>query len=142
MSIFRTILCAATLITIIVGCATVRQPDLDAWVGVPAEALDSHPLFLTIPMYRTLTDGGVEIRNYVNSKEVQRCFTTIDAHHGDRHYLSHTAFLTCSDDRLVCNNLFYLQGGKVLRYAPTGDCFTDDRVRPQSGTMALRSPAR
>ena len=30
---------------ILTGCATVRQQDLDAWVGMPVEALDTHSLF-------------------------------------------------------------------------------------------------
>jgi len=33
------ILLFAVLLT---GCATVRQSDLDAWVGVPVIALDTH----------------------------------------------------------------------------------------------------
>lgn len=133
MSTPPSLLCAAALVAALAGCATVRQPDLDAWVGAPVEALDTHPLFLTIPMYRTLTDSGVEIRNYVNSQEAQQCFTRVDAHHSDHRYLDHTAFTTCSENRIVCNNLFYVEGGKVIRYAPTGSCFTDDRVRPRVG---------
>ena len=33
------------------GCAnmTVRQEDLNAWVGVSVERLDTHSLFLTLP---------------------------------------------------------------------------------------------
>lgn len=40
---------------ILIGCATVHQEDLDAWVGVPVAALDMHSIFLTFPMARTLT---------------------------------------------------------------------------------------
>ena len=133
MSTPPSLLCAAALAAALAGCATVRQPDLDAWVGAPVEALDTHPLFLKIPMYRTLTDSGMEIRNYVNSQEAQQCFTRVDAHRSDHRYLNHTAFTTCSENRIVCNNLFYVQAGKVIRYAPTGSCFTDDSVRPRIG---------
>ena len=35
----------------VAGCA-VRQPDLDVWVGMPVEALDTHSLFITFPMYK------------------------------------------------------------------------------------------
>ena len=52
----------------------VRQQDLDAWVGVPVEALDTHSLLpFTIPMYRTLTTSGIEIRNYANGYDVGDC---------------------------------------------------------------------
>ncbi|HVR49041.1 MAG TPA: hypothetical protein VMS38_04840 [Pseudorhodoferax sp.] len=133
---------AAALMAILAGCATVRQTDLDAWAGVPVAALDTHPLFVTIPMYRTLTEGGIEIRNYVNSQAAQQCFTRVEARHRDHHDLEHTAFMACSDNGLVCNNLFYVQGGQVIRYAPTGDCYTDARVRPQPDLPAHRAPAR
>lgn len=139
---FKTLLSGVALVATLAGCATVQQPDLDAWVGAPVEALDTHPLFVTIPMYRTLTDGGIEIRNYVNSKDVQQCFTQVDAHRSDRRYLNHSAFTTCSDNRLVCNNLFYIQGAKISRYAPTGDCYTDERVRPQPAFLPSRAPVR
>ncbi|MET4575976.1 hypothetical protein [Ottowia thiooxydans] len=131
MSIFRSITFAALLIGTLVGCASVRQQDLDAWVGAPVEALDTHPLFLTMPMYRTRTESGIETRNYVNGKEVEQCFTRFDARRNDNKYVGHSAFTTCSENRIVCNNLFYIQGSKVLRYAPTGDCFTNDSVKPQ-----------
>ncbi|MDP3281492.1 MAG: hypothetical protein U1D41_16315 [Nitrosomonas sp.] len=53
------ILLFAVLLT---GCATVRQSDLDAWVGVPVIALDTHSLLLGFPMVKTITDSGIEIR--------------------------------------------------------------------------------
>jgi len=142
MPISRHIICAAIAAGTIAGCATVRQQDLDAWAGAPVEALDTHPLFLTIPMYRTQTDSGIETRNYVNSKDVEQCFTRVGARRGDGKYVSHSAFTTCSENRVVCNNLFYIQGGKVLRYAPTGSCYTDDSVRPQAGYLAPKAPGR
>lgn len=37
----------------------VRQADLDAWVGVPVKALDTHSLFLTMRLERTLTEDGL-----------------------------------------------------------------------------------
>ena len=139
MHIFRYLTCAAIAAGTLAGCATVRQQDLDAWAGAPVEALDTHPLFLTIPMYRAQTESGIETRNYVNSKEVEQCFTRIGARRGDSKYLSHSAFTTCSENRLVCNNLFYIQGGKVIRYAPTGDCYTNDSVRPQIGYLSPKA---
>jgi hypothetical protein len=32
---------------------------------VSVEALGAHPVFLTMPVYRTQTESGIEIRNYV-----------------------------------------------------------------------------
>ena len=59
------------------GCSTappvVHQQDLDTWVGVPVAALDSHPLFSTLPVVRTVGDNGVEIRDYVNKKYAAGC---------------------------------------------------------------------
>ncbi|MGJ7609026.1 hypothetical protein ACSFA7_32135 [Variovorax sp. LT1R20] len=133
---FKSITCAAIVIGTITGCATVRQQDLDAWVGVPVEALDTHQVFLTMPVYRTQTDSGIEIRNYVNSKDIEQCFARSGVRRGDNKYVSHSAFITCSDTRLVCNNMFYVQAGKVTRYAPTGNCYTDDSVRPQAGYLS------
>lgn len=89
-----------------------------------------------MPVYRTLTSAGVEIRNYVNSQEVAQCFSSVGATHGRGAHVSHTAFATCSENRVVCNNLFYIQAGKVVRYAPTGNCYTDDSVRPQGAVKS------
>ena len=86
MSVFRCCVGALATAALLSGCATVRQSDLDAWVGVPVQALDTHPLFLTMPLYRTQTANGVEIRNYFNSKDVEQCFAS--AGHGDRRQVS------------------------------------------------------
>ncbi len=113
------------------GCATVRQQDVVAWQGVPVQSLDMHPLFVTMPMYKTLTDNGVEIRNYVNSETAERCFASGGVHRGSGRHASYSEFMSCSENRVVCNNLFYVQDGRVTRYVPTGSCYTDDSVRPQ-----------
>ena len=57
----------------VAGCATVRQSDLDAWVGVPVIALDTHSLLLGYPMIKTITDTGIEIRNYSEKIGVSSC---------------------------------------------------------------------
>ena len=51
----------------VTGCV-VRQQDLDSWVGMPVEALDTHSLFITVPMHKTISASGLEIRNYANGK--------------------------------------------------------------------------
>ena len=142
MPFFRSIAVISIVAAVVAGCATVRQQDLDAWAGVPVEALDAHPVFLTMPVYRTQTESGIEIRNYVNSKDIEQCFARSGVRHGDNKYVSHSVFMTCSDTHLVCNNLFYVQIGKVTRYAPTGNCYTDDSVRPQAGYLRPGAPGR
>lgn len=59
----------------VISCATVRKQDLDAWVGVPVEALDTHSFFITVPVYRSITSSGIEIRNYANGKDIASCFS-------------------------------------------------------------------
>jgi hypothetical protein len=122
----------------VAGCATVRQQDLDAWVGMPVEALDTHSFFITVPMYRTVTASGIEIRNYSNGADVANCFGSAGA---DRvgTYVGANAFTTCSSGRIVCNNIFYIKEGKVIEYAPTGRCYTDETVQPQARYLRLKS---
>jgi len=127
-----------SVLVVILGCATVRQQDLDAWVGVPVEALDTHSIFLTIPMYRTVTDSGIEIRNYVNGRDVANCFRSVGVS-STGNYVNANAFTTCSSGRIVCNNIFYIKDGKVLEYAPTGRCFTDERAKPQARYLRMRN---
>jgi len=106
----------------LVGCPMlgVRQSDLDAWVGIPVEALDTHSMFLGMRLERSYTsDGTIEIRNYVNEGTRTIC----------------PALGVCVTRRGACNNIFYVHDGYVMEYRPTGSggarCFTDDRARPQ-----------
>lgn len=118
-------------ISVLSGCATVRQQDLDAWVGKPVEALDTHSLFITIPMYKSITQSGMEVRNYVNGGDVESCFSNAGVS-GKGKYASANAFTTCSSSRVVCNNIFYIRDGIVVEYAPTGRCYTDETAQPQA----------
>ena len=65
----RMIIAAVISIPILLsGCMAaaskgVRQSDLDAWVGVPVKALDTHSLFLTMRLERSFIEDGLEIRN-------------------------------------------------------------------------------
>lgn len=122
---------------LLVGCGTIRQADLDSWVGMPVEALDTHSFFLTVPMVKTLSSSGIEIRNYANGIDGSSCFTSAGSTRSSSSYLSASAFTTCSRNRVVCNNLFYIKDGKVLEYAPTGQCMTNDSVKPQVRYKAL-----
>lgn len=128
----------AAIFSLLAGCATVRQQDLDAWVGVPVEALDTHSIFITIPMFRTRTDSGIEIRNYANGRDVAQCFSNAGA---DRvgNFVNANAFTTCSSGRIVCNNIFYIKDGKVIEYAPTGRCYTNETAQPQARYLRLKN---
>lgn len=129
---------AMAIVSLLAGCATVRQRDLDAWVGVPVEALDTHSFFLTLPMFRTRTDSGIEIRNYANGRDVAQCFGNAGAS-SVGNFVNANAFTTCSSGRIVCNNIFYIKDGKVIEYAPTGRCYTDETVQPQARYLRLKS---
>lgn len=127
----------AVMLLLLPGC-TVRQQDLDAWRGVPVLALDTHSLFLTVPMVRTVTQNGIEIRNYVNKIGVSQCFNpafgmgqasaTGQTVVG---YSQYTSFQTCSARLVGCDNIFYIRDGRIIEYRPEGRCFTDERVQPQ-----------
>lgn len=131
------ILLTVGLAVVVVGCATVRQQDLDAWVGVPIEALDTHSFFITVPMYKTVTESGIEIRNYANGRDVASCFGTAGAS-GSGGFVSANTFSSCSNGRIVCNNIFYIRNGRVIEYVPTGRCYTNEAVQPEARYLQLR----
>lgn len=112
------------------GCATVRQQDLDAWVGMPVEALETHSLFVTVPLYKTRTESGIEVWNFSNGSDVAQCFGNSFAA-GTNRYVNANSFATCSSSRVVCNNLFYIKDKVVLEYKPSGQCYTDETVQPE-----------
>jgi len=107
------------------GCAsmTVRQEDINAWVGVSVERLDTHSLFLTLPVAKTITDSGVEVRVYSNKQNFSSCFDSgnIDGktYSNDA---SFSAIQNCSSQLRGCDNIFYIKDKKVLEYKPVGLC--------------------
>ena len=90
--------------------------------------VDTHTLFLTMPVFKTISSEGIEIRNYVNSAEVANCFSNGIA---NKRFTNYTTFTTCSNNKIACNNIFFIKNGKVIDYKPTGSCYTDDTVKPQ-----------
>ncbi len=130
------------LVSLFAACTTtvrtVRQQDLDAWVGVSVAALDAHPFFMKVPMFRTRTDSGTEIRNYAYGYSFGNCFRNAGASQvGD--FVNENAFIACSSSRIVCNSIFYSKEGKVLKYAPTGRCYTDKTLQPEGRYLSLKS---
>jgi|TARA_B100000795_G_C22464093_1_gene310353 hypothetical protein len=123
-----------TLALFIYGCAgmTVRQEDLDSWVGVSVEELDTHSFFLTVPVAKTITDSGIEIRVYSNKQNISSCFDTgnIDgkAYSNDANF---TAIQNCSSQLVGCDNIFYIKDKKVIEYKPVGRCMTDATLQPE-----------
>jgi hypothetical protein len=126
------VLCALMALGL-AGCAaqkTVRQQDIDAWAGVSSEALDLHSFFITIPMFRTMTESGVEVRNYANTKGVSSCSGSAGASKQGG-WINGSAFSSCVSETSGCNNVFYIKGGRVVDYAPVGNCWTDESIQPE-----------
>lgn len=123
------LLMSLLLLASIFGCMRgVQEEDLNSWVGQPVSLLDTHPLFMTVPMEKRFSSNGVEIRNYRNGRTVNNCSSTtnfdLDIGYGN-------TYGNCYQNDIVCNNLFYIKGGKVLKYEPVGRCYTDETVRPR-----------
>lgn len=116
----------------------VRQQDLDAWVDIPVEALDTHSFFITVPMIRTRTESGIEIRNYANGRNFASCSATGSANLSGN-WINSKSFSNCSSEWVGRNNLFYIKDGKVIEYAPSGRCYTDSSVQPQERYKRLRA---
>lgn len=139
MNIMQLLKATLTIIlaAIVVGCTFVRHQDIDAWVGVPVEALDTHSYFKTVQMYRKITGSGIEIRNYVNGKvgDVAKCWRLSGGGKSGRYVNKFTA---CPDRLIVCNNIFHIREGKVIEYAPTGQCLTNETVQPQAHYLRLK----
>ena len=121
--------------TAIVACATVRQEDLDAWVDQPIAALETHPIFVTIPVVKTMASDGTEIWNYVNGANLGQCSGGGTIWGKQLNNTSYSQFASCVQRFAACNNIFYIRDGKVQRYTPVGtggaSCFTTAQLQPQ-----------
>src|SRR5258708_2142778 len=105
---------AVLAVLILDGCMTVRQEDVDAWAGRPVSDLDLHPVFVTMKVVRSVTPDGIEIRNYINSKETVSCggggsvtpgfkppgYSPIPAG------LNYSQSVMCTGSTPTCSNLF------------------------------------
>jgi len=114
-------------LTMFSGCM-VRQQDLDSWVGRPVSLLDMHPFFMTVPLEKRFTDDGIEIRNYRNGRSVSSCSgqATLNSYSS-----SINSYANCYQSDVVCNNIFYIKNKKVIRYEPTGRCYTNASLQPR-----------
>jgi hypothetical protein len=133
----RLVMAMSAMALLVSGCAGVRKVDLDAWAGVPVEALDTHSFFVTLPVARSVSASGVEIRNYVNSREFASCVSR-SLPSGSK-FVPPSAVTNCSAGTAACNNIFYIRDGVVLEYAPTGQCRTNETVQPEARYLRLRA---
>jgi hypothetical protein len=131
------IMISAFLLT---GCATVRQADLDSWVGAPVAALDTHPIFLTVPVVRTIASDGTEMRNYMNGRNTLSCDSGGTAFRSAISMATFNSFTSCMQTFAACNNIFRIKDGVIQSYTPIGtggaQCYTDQTLRP-----GFRGPA-
>ena len=136
-------LIALASILALVGCASVRKEDQDAWVGVPVSELDLHPVFSTMPVVRTVAADGTEMRNYVNAETLSTCSAYGTVNSKQLTSAQYSAFQSCVSTRAACNNIFYIKEGLVTGYVPTGSggarCFTDETTHPGfRGAVSVR----
>lgn len=124
------------LVVALSGCATVRQADLDSWVGQPVAVLETHPVFLTIPVVKTVASDGTEIWNFVNGANIGQCSGGGNVYGKRLNYASYSQFASCVQRFAACNNIFYIRDGKVQRYTPVGTggarCYTTEQLQPHS----------
>jgi hypothetical protein len=88
--------------------SSLRMADLDSWLGVRVIAIDTHSFLLTLPMVKTVTDSGVEIRVYSNKRGIVSCGGT-----GFLSYSNFNTFQACSAGLVGCDGIFYIRDGKV-----------------------------
>lgn len=112
-----------TAAVVLAGCAAkmVRQDDLYAWKGMPVEALDTHALFSTLPVKKTVMDSGIELRTYENTKQSNACGASP---------LGGVGVLNCRRETRACTTEFYLRDQKVIEALARGQCYTDSATRP------------
>lgn len=123
-----------TLAILLAGCATVRQEDLDAWIGQPVVSLESHPVFLSVPVVKTQVPDGTEIWNYVNGLNIGHCSGGGNIYAGKIDFATYNKFANCIQKFPACNNIFYIRNGKVMKYTPIGtggaNCYTNEKLQP------------
>lgn len=119
---------------LLIACATVRQEDLESWVGQPVSALEKHPFFVTRPVVRTRASDGTEIWNYVNGANVGSCSSSGSIFGTTVDYATYSQFTNCMQRFAACNSIFYIKNGVVERYTPVGTgggrCYTTAQLQP------------
>jgi hypothetical protein len=130
----KPLLLLALLSASLAGCATVHPEDTEAWVGQSTNILEKQPYFLTMPVVKTQAADGTEIWNYVIGTQVSSC-NQMGTMFGPRlSWGMYSGFMDCTAQYQTCNNIFYINGGKVQRVVVLGTrgaaCSTDRRFLP------------
>ncbi len=133
---FRSTITILLGIAWLAGCAAppvAHHEEVDVWVGTPIATLDAQPFFSTLPMVRTITPAGIEIRDYVDKRYVAGCLPLAGANTKVFTMNSGTyrAFRACSENMIGCDNVFYIDKGVVTQFAPSGQCKASEAARPQ-----------
>lgn len=112
---------------------SVRQADLDSWIGIPVEELVTHPIYSVMPLEKTELPDGKVLMNYRNTLPEIRganCKTKNDK----------TKCVETATAPRGCLNQFIIKAGVIERAMaqPFGNvrCFTDCRYRPASRSCA------
>ena len=79
-------------------------------------------------MVKTVTDSGVEIRVYSNKRGIVSCGGT-----GFLSYSNFNTFQACSAGLVGCDGIFYIRDGKVIEVKAVGNCYTNEKSRPEKG---------
>jgi hypothetical protein len=128
------IVTACVLALALVSCASVRQEDLQSWIGRPVADLDKHPIFLTMQVVRTHAADGTEIRNYINGRNTASCSSGGTVFAGYVDTATYSRFTSCMQSFAACNNIFYIKDGLVTQYSPIGTggmrCYTNEQSQP------------
>lgn len=132
------------IFTILSGCLSVREEDLNSWVNRPVLDLELHPFLITMPVVKTKASDGTEIWNYVNGGNIGSCTgfgsATFNGKSGYLDYANYSQFSNCMQRFAACNNIFYIKDGRVLSYNPVGTggarCYTNAKLQP-----GFRGPA-
>jgi hypothetical protein len=125
------------------ACATVHQEDLDAWVGHPVSDLEKHPILLTMPVVRTTTSDGTEIRDYVNGRNFSECSAGGTMFAGQVNFATYNNFTSCMQRFAACHGIFYIKNGVIDHVSAIGTggmrCYTNETLRPGfSGAANIR----
>lgn len=127
---------------VVASCATVRDEDLNSWVGQPVSALEKHPVFLTMPVVKAQASDGTQIWNFVNSRTVSSCSTNATLNGALVNMATYSQFTQCMQNTAACNNIFYIKNGIVERYTPIGTggarCYTNASAQPGAGPANIR----
>jgi len=121
---------------LISSCSSIliNQEVVQSWTNIPVSELDTHSWFLTVPMIKTITDDGLEIRNYRNGQTFSQCTGSGGGSGtvtGNTVNVSTSTFQNCLSGEVACNNMFYIKDNIVLEYTLVGNCRTANYLKPE-----------